>query len=258
MTPRAAQLGPSSGIGPAQRAIRRSGTRKSGQRACRHPAGMPARHAAVDRGRVRGEELVRRFARELREAQISRGLSQREVAAAVGIPRSTVGRIETCRTLNASVRLACMLGAAVGLDVSLGIYPGSNHLRDAGQMRVMHRFAAKLGDMWRWRHEVELRISHDQRAWDAEGVHKVTGLRLTVEVETRMHDMQAVLRRLALKRRDGDVDRLILVVADTRVNRMAIELARDMIASAFPCSARRALAYLAVGEDPGADALIML
>ena len=57
-------------------------------------------------------------------------------------------------------------------------------------------------------------IAGDLRAWDA--VITLAGRRAGCEAETAgLTDIQALERRLALKLRDGDVDVLILVVADT-------------------------------------------
>jgi hypothetical protein len=69
--------------------------------------------------------------------------------------------------------------------------------------------------------------------------------------------MQAVERRLALKQRDGQVDHVVLVVADTRRNRRALASAP----AAFPGfgrDARRVLRDLTGGMDPGMSAIVLL
>jgi hypothetical protein len=78
-----------------------------------------------------------------------------------------------------------------------------------------------------------------------------------VEAETRLWDVQASERRARLKLRDAGLRRLILLVADTRANR-AFVASTVGISDRFPISARRALASLSRGEDPGGDALILL
>jgi hypothetical protein len=65
-----------------------------------------------------------------------------------------------------------------------------------------------------------------------------------------------VLRRIALKRRDASVDRLVLLVADTRHDREVVRAAQLELAAMLPAGRRRAMACLALGRDPGADALI--
>ena len=66
----------------------------------------------------------------------------------------------------------------------------------------------------RWRTEVPLLIPGDLRAWDATIVGP--GFGVGVEAETRLRDLQAAARRTNLKQRDGELDHVILLVADTR------------------------------------------
>ena len=94
----------------------------------------------------------------------------------------------------------------------------------------------------------------DLRAWD--GLLTRERLRIGVEAETRLRDVQAVLRRIEAKRRDDGVDRVILVLADTRTNREAVRAAAGILAAAFPIEGRDAWAALAAGLDPGGDALL--
>jgi hypothetical protein len=81
---------------------------------------------------------------------------------------------------------------------------------------------------------------------------------VVIEAETRLRDIQDLLRRLALKRRDAGDPRVLLLVAGTRANRAATNLARDALRAEFPCAMRRALVSLGRGELPEADALILL
>jgi transcriptional regulator with XRE-family HTH domain len=219
---------------------------------------MPAKDDLIIRGRRRGDELTRSIGRELRDARIGCGLSQQAVARATGVPRATISRIETGHAPNVAVRRIAVLGAAVGLDLFVSLYPGGRHIRDVGQVRLLARLRSRLGPDWVWRFEVPLPRSGDQRAWDAEGCHRRTGYRLVVEAETRIHDLQALLRRVALKRRDGAPDRLLLLVADTRSNRQLLAPAMEVVRSSFPFSTRRAFAMLAMGELPSHDALVLI
>jgi hypothetical protein len=82
-------------------------------------------------------------------------------------------------------------------------------------------------------------------------------VRCGVEVETRPTDEQALTRRLALKRRDGLAERLILVLPDTRHNRMFLREAAGLRA-ALPIVGSRAMELLGAGLDPGGDAIVVL
>jgi hypothetical protein len=110
--------------------------------------------------------------------------------------------------------------------------------------------------------EVPLPVPGDQRAWDG----WISGLRpthgsgrgLPAEAESRISDVQAVMRRLHLKLRDAGLEHLLLVIADTRANRAAIGAAGALVAASFPVPPRRALQALTAGEHPGGSALVFL
>lgn len=110
--------------------------------------------------------------------------------------------------------------------------------------------------MWRIAFEVPLPIRDDQRAWDA--VATVGRLRIGIEAENRLTDLQSLLRRLSMKQRDGDVDRLVLLVRGTHLNRSIVREFASPLREAFPIPARQALSALADGRDPGGDAVIFL
>jgi hypothetical protein len=167
--------------------------------------------------------------------------------------RSTVERIEA-GVRPTTIREYAALGAVVGLDVRLRAYPAGDPLRDAAQRRLLGRFRVRLAPTLGWRTEVTLPIDGDRRAWDA--VISGDGWRIAVEAETVIGDLQALERRLALKLRDGGIEHVILLVADTRWNRAA--LAAPSTLPWLSRDARRVLRALGRGEDPGMSALILL
>jgi len=61
-----------------------------------------------------------------------------------------------------------------------------------------------------------------------------------------------------LKLRDSRFDRAVLLVADTRTNRLALREAARALAANYPVATRAALAALADGRDPGANCLVVL
>jgi len=219
---------------------------------------MTTRDRPGDRGRARGQRLVREFSQEFRAARRAVGLSQEAVARACGVSRATIERLELGNRDSLSIIHAAQLAAIVGLDLSLRTFPGPAHVRDAAQLRLLRRFIARLGPLWRWQFEFLVGPAPDQRAWDARGVCPTTGAVVVVEAVTRLTDAQDTLRRLALKRRDGGFPRVVLVVAETRTNTLALALAGDVIRAEYPVATRRALRELAAGRDPGGDALVIL
>ena len=152
-------------------------------------------------------------------------------------------------------RVATVL-AAVGMELALRAYPAGPPVRDAAHIRLLARFRERIGLGWQWRPEVPIAAPGDLRAWD--GVLVRDGRVVAIEAETRLRDVQALLRRLAAKRRDGAADRLVLVVADTRTNREVVRVARLEFVAAFPADARTAWPALAAGVPPPEDALILV
>ena len=169
---------------------------------------------------------------------------------------STWSRLERgMATRVAVVDLARAL-AVVGLDLHLRAYLGGAPLRDAPHAELLERLRSRLGSGARWNTEVPLPGSGDRRAWDALII--VSGVRVGVEAETRVRDTQALQRRLSLKRRDGGVDHVVLLLADSRHNRVFVRDAPPGFLVDFPVSGRAALRKLERGEDPGGSAIVLL
>jgi len=168
--------------------------------------------------------------------------------------RSTLERIES-GVRPTTLREFAAIGAVVGLDVRLRGYPAGDPIRDAGQQRLLDRLHARLSPALQWRTEVPLPNDGDRRAWDA--VVTGRGWRIAVEAETVIDDVQALERRLALKRRDGGIEHVILLLAETRRNRRAIAAAPGAF-SDLHREARGVLRALAAGADPATDSLLFL
>lgn len=145
---------------------------------------------------------------------------------------------------------------AVGLDVSLRLYPGGDGIRDAGHLRLLERFRALLHPTLAWATEVPLPLVGDRRAWDA--VVSGRGFRIGVEAETRLSDVQAIARKLALKERDGAVASVILLVADTRRNRELHSTVAADLGDRFTMAQTDVIRALAAGRAPGGNAIVRL
>lgn len=217
---------------------------------------MGVQERVVDRGRRLAREILIRVGGELRAARIDRGLTIAAVAAALGISTAQGSRIE--RGLAPQVPLAVVVRFAtlVGLDLVVRTYAGPAALRDSPQLTLMEDFRGLLHASVRWAVEVPLPIAGDQRAWD--GLIWGTGWRYGVEAETLPRDAQALLRRLNLKQRDGEVDGVILVLRDTRRVRAFRQEAAAVLAAGFRVPGPDALRRLRAGEDPGGSAVILV
>jgi len=218
-------------------------------------AGMSHRERLRDRGVRRARASLAELGRELREARRSAGLRQLDVARATGISPSWVSRVERGVATDVGFRTLAVMLSVVGLDLSVRAYAGGQPLRDEGHRRLLARTRALLPKDASWRTEVPLPRPGDQRAWDA--MSDLWGLRVGIEAELRPTDAQALERRLALKQRDGEADRLILVLADTRANRTLMRIAGDALRASFPLQGRAALAALRSTADPRCNLLLL-
>lgn len=216
---------------------------------------MPNRTRAVDEAKIATRRLLAELGTELREARMSRGLRQIDVAHAAGSSHSHVSRLEHGLGV---VRLSDLSrhGAVVGLRLYARFYPTGSGLRDAAQLDLLRRFRARIGDRWSWQLEAPLDIAGDLRAFDA--LLTRGDLRIAVEAITRLRDAQAQLRTAGLKQRDGQVQRLVMLVAATHHNRRALSSAGDLIATGFPLTTRATLAALVHGNDPGDNGIVLL
>lgn len=183
-------------------------------------------------------------------------MSQAAVAAAAGVAHTTVGRIERDRLPGVSIDVLARIGSAVGLDLVVRVYPAGDPVRDAAQVGLLERLRQRLPAAIPWHTEVPLPIPGDLRAWDA--VLGLPGRLTALEAETRLSDLQAMERRINRKRRDGGIDRVVILVADTRANRRALALGREGLRASFPLDTREVMAALDEGRQAPASGIVIL
>jgi transcriptional regulator with XRE-family HTH domain len=217
---------------------------------------MVTRERRLDRGKRAAQRNLVRVGDDLREARLSAGLTQRQAGSAAGISSSELSRIELGIARRVPYETLAIIGSVLGLDVPLRTYPDGEPVRDAAQLALLARLRVLLPRSLTWRTEAPLDIPGDRRAWDA--VIGGRGWRVPVDAESRLHDVQACSRKVALKRRDDRSEVVILLVADTRHNRRVVRLARADLAADFPVSGGAALASLTNGEPPSGSSIVLL
>lgn len=217
---------------------------------------MAGRRRAVVVGDTRGRAAVALLCREIDDAIRTLGLSYAAVGRDIGLSGAQVGRIARGKSPELSILQASTLLAAVGLELSVRAYPTGRPLRDAPQLSLLARFSPMVNAAIAWRTEVPVTNGPDLRAWDA--LIQGDGWRYGVEAETRLRDVQALQRRLALKLRDGNVDGVILIVSKTRTNVTVLRSLGMDLDAAFPVPGDLAVERLAAGRNPGGSALVVL
>jgi transcriptional regulator with XRE-family HTH domain len=224
--------------------------------AARHASVMASRQRPIDRGRANASRLVTDLGRELRDARVAAGLSQRVVARAAAMNASQISRYERALVRDASVRTYSALFAVLGMRLSARPYPDGDPIRDAGQARLITRFQDRLPADARLRTEVLLGIPGDIRAWDAELT--LGGDRCPIEAETALRDLQATDRRIALKLADSGETRLILLVADTIANRAVLRAHRALLRNRYPLDGREVWRAIRLGRVPEQSGIVLL
>ena len=193
---------------------------------------------------------------ELREARLAAGLRQSDVARALGVSHTQVWRVEAARNSGARLRDLIHQARALGLALSLRVYPVGDRLRDQAQLALIRRLVSRISATWRVSLEAPVAGPGDLRAFDV----LLTGPsgQVAVEAITRLRDVQAQVRAVRLKQRDAGVPRLVIVVANTHANCRELAGADDLLTHDFPMRTRALMAALVAGRVPAADGIALL
>jgi transcriptional regulator with XRE-family HTH domain len=201
--------------------------------------------------------LIYELGAELRHARLAAGLSQASVAAAAGVTQGSISRLERAKAPHPDIVEAARIVRLVGLELSVRCYPAPGQLRDAAHVALIGRLLGRLGPGIRHHLEVPIQPG-DQRAWDV--LLTAGAVRIGVIAETRIRDLQALLRREHLKQAEADsrIEHLLLLVSNTRHNRTALAEACAALSTTFPLAPRAVLASLGRGEAPEGNGVVIL
>lgn len=220
---------------------------------------MP-RETRLERGRRRGKLLTTRAIGELRTARNVAGLTHAEVARAIGMDRSIVTRLEHGAFDDLGIVRLSEIASVLGYEVSLGLHPIGDPVRDKGQLACGRRFDALLSDRWRGTDETLLPGTGEQRAWDKlpRLVDAAPRYLVGVDIESRVWDVQAIVRRTRLRERDGQVDHILIVLADTAHNRRIADELRSGLGPDYQTGARSLLGSLRRGERLAGSGVLLV
>ena len=194
---------------------------------------------------------------ELREVHLGAGLAQAAVARAAHISQMELSRIERGLSRRVPAETLFRVAAALGHRMSMKAYPDGPPLRDAAHGALLAQLRARTSPSLRWRYEVPVTDEPtDRRAWDAEITG--TGFAVRVEAELKLHDVQALERRLSLKLRDASAATVVLLLRGSAGNRRLLGDAASSLTELFPIRTRWTLAALREGRDPGTNTTVIL
>ena len=148
------------------------------------------------------------------------------------------------------------MAAVLGLEVSVGLHPVGDVVRDAGQLRLGQKLKGILNPSFRALSEVRLPGVGDRRSWDVliRLRHQVIG----VELETRIRDVQLLVRRMRERERDGGADMILLVLSDSATNRRLLPHLLEALGPAWQSPPRLVLRALRTGNlMPGSGVILL-
>lgn len=217
---------------------------------------MANRIRAVDEARRTWHRRRLAIGDDLRTSRLTIGASQGDVGEAIGVSASEVSRREHGLAPNVTALSLAEHSAAVGLRLAMTTHPIGGGVRDAAQLRYIHRFLDRVSDRFLRELEAVIPLPGDLRAVDL--VLRATGCLIAVEVITRLGDVQAQIRLARNKARDIGATRLILVIAATHANRRALDDARAALTGAWDLDTRRVMTALAASRQPDHDAIVLI
>jgi transcriptional regulator with XRE-family HTH domain len=216
---------------------------------------VATRETRRQRGRRRGQELLRTVVAELRLERQTANVSQRQLARELGWQQSEVNRLERFDYPNVSLTRLAEIAAVLGLDLSARLHRVGDPVRDAASRALTGRFIRLVGAGYRVMQEALL-PSGGQRSWDV--LLRLGPLVVGVEIVTRVRDVQALVRHIRLRERDGGVDHVLLVLSDSVHNRAFAEELRNALGPRFITSRADLLTALRESQPvPGSGVLLI-
>jgi transcriptional regulator with XRE-family HTH domain len=220
-------------------------------------ADVATRETRLERGRRRGRETVRRLVAELSDARKTAALSQESLARAIGSSQSDLSRLERLVDVDRVSFVEIAKAASVlGLELGVSLHPVGDPIRDKGHQAVIRRFRALLSSAYRVFAEALLPREGDRRSWDL--LLRLADQIVGVEVETRIRDVQALVRRMHQRERDGGAHEIVLVLAATKINRLLLPELLVALGPSFATPPRAILRALRNGERlPGSGVVLL-
>jgi transcriptional regulator with XRE-family HTH domain len=190
-----------------------------------------------------------RIGLSLRALRIRRRLTQSQLAAATGLSRAAIGRLERGHVERATLLSVTRVAAALDASVSVRILwhgEGLDRLLDSAHAHITDAVLRLLrSEGWEVATEVTFNDYGDRGSIDILAFHAMTGSLLVIEIKSVVPDLQAMLGTLDRKVRVGSkiarergwqpetVSRLV-VLPDDRTARRRVQEHASTFATALP------------------------
>ncbi|MDL2334726.1 MAG: hypothetical protein QFC55_01670 [Chloroflexota bacterium] len=178
------------------------------------------------------------------------------MARELGWSHARYARFEAGLVASVSLVDLAKVGSILGLGLSASMHPVGEAIRDAGHQVLAARFRAILAPAWRVTAEVLLPNVGDRRSWD---MLLRLGVQLVgVELETRVRDVQWLVRRMRERERDGGVNHLLLVLSASAHNRRVLPELIEALGPEFATPPRQLMRALREGRTiPGSGVILL-
>jgi transcriptional regulator with XRE-family HTH domain len=216
------------------------------------------RETRLHRGRRRGEQITRSVIDQLRDARVSEGISQAALAEQLGKTQAYVSMLESGKLSELSLVRLAEIASVLGLEPALALHRIGPPLRDKGHEALIARFRIRISPRWKIVREAPFPGEGDPRFWDLLLRHPTEHYLGGVEAETRVRDLQALVRRMRQRATDGGADDLVIVLSDSATNRGVVGHLREALGEEFATESARILAALAApARLPGSAVLLL-
>ena len=218
---------------------------------------MATKETRLIRGRRRGATLNARILRELLDARVLLGISQRTLAQELGCSQANLWRMEANKSEVTITRLSEM-ASLLGLELSMGLHELGDPLRDKGQQVVGKRFEGLLSTNWFVTSEALLPSGICAHGTSCSLKPTRARRHSWADLESRIRDIQALVRRTRLRERDGGVDRILMVCSDSATNRRLVAQLREALGPEYATTPRAILRALRDGTElPGSGVILV-
>ena len=146
--------------------------------------------------------------------------------------------------------------ALVGLDLSLSLHPAGQRIRDRGHQALIGRIRPLVSEAFTVFAEAPFPGPSDLRSWDL--FLRLGEQRVGIEAETRIRDVQQLVRHMRERVRDGGTDVVVLVLADTRTNRELVDQLREALGSEFSTRPSAILLALKSGTPLAGSGVVLI
>jgi transcriptional regulator with XRE-family HTH domain len=217
---------------------------------------MSAKDDRVGRGQLLASRTVSRLRTELRTARQDANLSQVALAKRLDWAQTRYSRFE--RNVDPiTVADLCLVATILGFRPRFDLFRENEGLRDQGAQALVERFCSVLSPLWAVRREAPSPILGDLRSWDLL-IRLGNSFRVGIEAETRLRELEELVRRIRQRELHGGVDAIVVVLRKSSHNRANVGPLRQALGGRFATSPRNLLAALRAGTPlPGSGVLLL-